>query len=234
MSIIHLLASSNYIIVNKTLIQALGLDCAVLFGELAGEHLYWESRGELQDGFFYSTVQNVEQAIGLSDYKQRECLKKLESEGLIDVKVSGMPPVRYVRINESAILKKFEFQFSKNLSFNSQKISELNLKKFETNNNKTNNNKNNNKCRGKPTLDEVRDFIKQNKLNVDGDKFFNYYEATNWVLRGQKVTDWQALIRYWAANEKPKETQQPAAYDLELFEKQAAKVPEYKRKNKKD
>jgi hypothetical protein len=42
MSVLGLLASRNYITVNKDLIQALGLEEAIILGELASEYSFWE------------------------------------------------------------------------------------------------------------------------------------------------------------------------------------------------
>ena len=38
-----LLANNGYIIVNKVLIRKLGLECAILIGELCSEYSYWEN-----------------------------------------------------------------------------------------------------------------------------------------------------------------------------------------------
>lgn len=231
MNVVNLLASTNYLVVNKELVRLLGLEEAVLIGELAGEYLYWEGKGELKDGFFFSTIQNVEQAIGLSDYKQRECLKRLSAMGLVDVRVLGAPPVRYIRINEMSILKIFENQFSKNLNLDTQKISDLNLKKFETNNNKYNNNRNNNKSYIAPTLEEIQKFFREQKFRASAEVFYNHYSATDWFVGQTKIIDWQAKAREWENREKKPEQ---ASYDLAVqVEQNKNKRPVYKQKNQK-
>ena len=139
MGVTHLLSNDGYIILNKRLVIELGLDEALIIGELAAEYNYWEQSGELTDGYFYSTIENISKNIGMSDYRQRECLKRLEKAGFINIKVKGVPPKRFIKINEDAILKFFNIQYSKNLKIKSQKISELNAEKFERNNNKKNN-----------------------------------------------------------------------------------------------
>ena len=47
MILASLLASSKYIIVNKDLIQILGLNEAVILGELCSEYSYWANTQKL-------------------------------------------------------------------------------------------------------------------------------------------------------------------------------------------
>lgn len=45
-----------------------------------------------------------------------------------------------------------------------------------------------------PTLDEIRDLVKQENLSVNPEKFFYHYESRKW----EGVDDWQARLRLWA------------------------------------
>ena len=45
-----------------------------------------------------------------------------------------------------------------------------------------------------PTLDEIRDLVKQENLSVNPEKFFYHYESRIW----EGVDDWQARLRLWA------------------------------------
>lgn len=109
MRILSLIASDSFITVNKTLIKKVGLEEAVLLGELASEFDYWEKReGLTPDGYFFSTVENIEDKTTLSEFKQRKALKKLKELGLIDVKLKGLPPKRYIKLNEQKILEMFD------------------------------------------------------------------------------------------------------------------------------
>lgn len=100
MGIIDLLRKDNYIIANKTIAQTLGLDEAIIIGELASEFAYWRSKDELQDGYFYSTVENVENNTTLSAHRQRSALNNLKKAGIVDVKVMGLPARRFIKIFE--------------------------------------------------------------------------------------------------------------------------------------
>ena len=55
-----LLATNGYIITNKKLIKECGLYEAILIGELCSESNYWMSQGKLENGWYFSTIENVE------------------------------------------------------------------------------------------------------------------------------------------------------------------------------
>ena len=150
MSILQLISTRNYISLNKDLIRLLGLEEAIILGELASEFDYWEREDKLEEGYFYSTVENIEANTTLSDHKQRKALKNLKSKNLVDVKVKGIPAKRYIKINEDQVLNLINSQFLKNLRTRNENIEELEVKKLKRNNNITNNNIiNNNKERKK-------------------------------------------------------------------------------------
>jgi uncharacterized phage protein (TIGR02220 family) len=98
MSVFGLIASSNFVIVNRDVMRAVGLEAAVLLSELASEEKYYEDNGMIDDGFFYSTIQNIESQTGLSKFKQTAALKVLESHGLLKCEVKGMPARRYFKL----------------------------------------------------------------------------------------------------------------------------------------
>lgn len=156
MNVLQLIASSSFVVVNKQLVKELGLEEALMLGELASEYSYWLDREELtDDGYFYSTVENVEDNTGLSDYKQRKALNSLKQKGLVDVDLRGLPAKRFVKIFEEQLLKLFENKISKNLRTDTQKIKELELKNFDINNNKGKKNNNKNKEREVTDYQEV-------------------------------------------------------------------------------
>lgn len=145
MGLVSMIASNNYIVVNKQLARAFGLEEAVILGELASEMEYWQQRGELKDGFFYSTIENVKENTTLSDKRQRTALGVLKDAGVVDLKLAGLPAKRYVRINEQQLAQILLNNNDQNCAASSAKTEELETPKQQTNNNKPNNNKNNNK-----------------------------------------------------------------------------------------
>lgn len=144
MGLVSLIASNNYIVVNKQLARAFGLEEAVILGELASEMEYWQQRGELKDGYFYSTIENVKDSTTLSDKRQRSALNALKEAGIIDVKLAGLPAKRYIRINENQLSQILLNNACEIGAASFAKTEELEAPKQQRNNNKSNNNKNNN------------------------------------------------------------------------------------------
>ena len=53
----------------------------------------------------------------------------------------------------------------------------------------------------KPKLEELREFCEEKKLNIDVDRFFNYYESKGWKVGMTPMKDWKAAVRNWAKND---------------------------------
>lgn len=143
----ELLRNDGSIVINKKLAKGIGLHQAIMYSELISKYLYFSKRGELKEGYFFNTVENMEQDTCLSDYQQRESIAKLKDLGLIDYKVKGIPPKRYFKIIVSEkVSKMLNALFSKDraLRIDSQKTEELILKKLQGNNTNLNNTKHNN------------------------------------------------------------------------------------------
>lgn len=104
MILASLLSSTKYIIVNKDLIKTIGLHEAIIVGELCAEYTYWESQGQLVDNeYFYSTRENIEDNTGINAHYQRVAIKNLENNGIIESKRMGIPCKTYYKINENAV-----------------------------------------------------------------------------------------------------------------------------------
>lgn len=131
---IDFLASGNYIAVNRTLIKAFGLEGAVLIGELASEAKYWNDRDKLEDGWFFSTIENVEEATGLSGYQQRKALSELTSAGVIETAQKGIPKKRYIRIHFMELVNLVNDKSLKNSTTVGEETSPLESEKVDINN----------------------------------------------------------------------------------------------------
>jgi phage terminase Nu1 subunit (DNA packaging protein) len=69
-----------------------------MFCELLSKESYFEEREQLtNDGWFYCTVSEMEDATTLSEYQQKKVVTKLTSLGLIEYRVKGSPPIRYFK-----------------------------------------------------------------------------------------------------------------------------------------
>ena len=64
----------------------------------------------------------------------------------------------------------------------------------------------------KPTPEEVDAYSATRPIRINGNQFWNYYEARGWKFKtGQPMKDWKATVRTWEGNEKErgKATSQP-------------------------
>ena len=163
--LMNLLSNNGYIIVNKEVIKKIGLHEAIILGELCSEYCYWEKANKLDNGYFFSTRENIADNTGLSEYQQREPFKKLINMGIVKEKLKGMPQLKWYSLDMDNLYKlfngeidlksrceetkeqgneKLEVKQSNNLIASQQEIGQLDVKKIDTNNN-NNNNKNKNK-----------------------------------------------------------------------------------------
>lgn len=79
----------------------------------------------------------------------------------------------------------------------------------------------------RPTVEEVRNYCKERKNNVDPEHFISYYESNGWKVGRNPMKDWKAAVRNWEQREKPKEKppdpwkmSNQRNYDYDALEKQ--------------
>lgn len=141
MSIMHLLTSNGFITVNKHLARTLGLDEAVIFGELCGKYEYRAARGELdENGYFYCTVEDLEDTTTLGERRQRKAINNLVKIGLVEQVTKGLPRKRFFKINENAVLAIFSVQSLQNAGQSSCKTQDTVPAKCRINKNTHNKN----------------------------------------------------------------------------------------------
>lgn len=107
-AISKLLSTDGFIQVNKTLIKKIGLHEAILIGELCAEYNYWDEQDKLEDGYFYSTRDNIEENTGLSEHYQRKALSHLYELGIILIEKRGLPAKNYYKIDFNILLSVIE------------------------------------------------------------------------------------------------------------------------------
>lgn len=191
--LMSLLSNNGYIIVNKDLIKKLGLHEAILLGEMCAEYTYWEKSNKLEEGFFFSTKENIAENTGLSPYQQRLPLKRLVEYGIVIEKNKGIYNKKWYSFNMDKLykllneeielkstseetlqvdVKKLDNQLSRNFTSTYQENEEQDIKKLDTNNNKINNKKSNNKKKY-----NERVYMTEEEYKAITDKYG--YERTN-------------------------------------------------------
>lgn len=167
MSILQLLARENYITYHKTLAKLLGVDEAILFGELC-------SMNNLYGNEFFCEQSKLMNDTCLSEYRVRNALKNLQKANLVYVVKKGLPAKNYYILDEKKLIDILECQSTSSIkfdttgddNFNSTSDSKFNSTFNKNTNNKNTDNKNtNNKkvSKGKSFDEIIKDFCKENE-----------------------------------------------------------------------
>jgi len=127
--VLDLLDSSNFITLNKSLIQSLGLNEAIMLGELAGKYRYWKTAGRLdKNGYFFIKRDDLNLETGLSSHQQRKALEHLKDLGIVDYGQDEHST------NRSNLYKIFNDALLNYLTMDGQKIERSNVEKLHTTN----------------------------------------------------------------------------------------------------
>lgn len=100
-AIFQVLNPNNTLTINRPLAHAIGLSEATVYAALIAKCSYYERTDKLDDGWFYSTVPDLEESTSLSEYQQKRCIANLVKVGLIESKNRGLPAKRSFRIIEN-------------------------------------------------------------------------------------------------------------------------------------
>ena len=99
MKILEQLNPTNTGSYNRPIAHALGLSAAVVYAALISKQVYYEQHNKLdEEGFFYSTIADLQESTTLTKRQQKDAIKVLIDKGLIKRKRCGMPAKRYFRV----------------------------------------------------------------------------------------------------------------------------------------
>ena len=70
-----------------------------------------------------------------------------------------------------------------------------------------------------PSLQQIKDYVKEHSLNVDPDRFFSYYSKTNWKTTKGNPIDWQDKLKEWSSTEKEDKPQKSSNPFLDALKK---------------
>ena len=172
----QLLMSSNYYTLNKQIVKSLGIESAFLLTILI------EASDGLADeeGWFYQTIETLEELTGLSRHKQNKIIQDLIEAKILIQENRGTPCRRFFKISfqeiENLVFKKTETSLlkidkldCKNLTNYSAKDLQTSLLKIDNNKEHNINNINkelNHKEEKVPDdLKKIKEWFKENKIN---------------------------------------------------------------------
>ena len=101
----HLLSSSAFLVVNKSLARQIGLNESVLLADLISKEEYFADNDQLLDGWFFNTSKNIENDTTLTSHQQRKAIKKLADLEIIEVKLIGIPAKQHFKVHELRLLE---------------------------------------------------------------------------------------------------------------------------------
>ena len=61
----------------------------------------------------------------------------------------------------------------------------------------------------KPTLEELKRYIDEKNLNVDAEKFLDYYSSNGWRVGKNPMKSWEATVRNWNRREEQEKKTEP-------------------------
>ena len=140
----QLLMSSNYYTLNKQIVKALGIEPAFLLTILI------EASDGLADdeGWFYQTIETLEELTGLSRHKQNKIIQDLIEAKILIQENRGTPCRRFFKISfqeiENLVLKKTETSLLKIDKLDCKNLTNYSVKNSQTSLSKINNNKEHN------------------------------------------------------------------------------------------
>ena len=140
----QLLMSSNYYTLNKQIVKALGIEPAFLLTILI------EASDGLADdeGWFYQTIETLEELTGLSRHKQNKIIQDLIETNILIQENRGTPCRRFFKISfqeiENLVFKKTETSLLKIDKLDCKKLTNYSVKSSQTSLLKISNNKEHN------------------------------------------------------------------------------------------
>jgi len=171
----QLLMSSNYYTLNKQIVKTLGIESAFLLTILI------EASDGLADdeGWFYQTIETLEDLTGLSRHKQNKIIQDLIEASILIQENRGTPCRRFFKISfqeiENLVFKKTETSLLKIDKLDCKKLTNYSVKKSQTSLLKIDNNKEHN-------INNINKELNHKEENASGDDFEKIKE---WFKRNE-------------------------------------------------
>lgn len=171
----QLLMSSNYYTLNKQIVKTLGIEPAFLLTILI------EASDGLADdeGWFYQTIETLEELTGLSRHKQNKIIQDLIEASILIQENRGTPCRRFFKISfqeiENLVFKKTETSLLKIDKLDCKKLTNYSVKKSQTSLLKIDNNKEHN-------INNIHKEFNHKEENASGDDFEKIKE---WFKRNE-------------------------------------------------
>lgn len=97
-SLTELLNPNNTISAHRYLAHSIGMTETIIYSALISKHIFYSKNNMLLDGYFYSTISDLEESTTFGVKAQKSAINKLIQLGLVECVVKGLPAKRYFRI----------------------------------------------------------------------------------------------------------------------------------------
>ena len=64
----------------------------------------------------------------------------------------------------------------------------------------------------KPTQEQIREYMLEQRMNDESERFYNYYEAVGWKVGRNPMKNWKAAVITWKKNQQPVQQQEQPKY----------------------
>ncbi len=69
-----------------------------------------------------------------------------------------------------------------------------------------------------PTVDEIQAYVTEKSMNVDAEKFWNFYESKGWMVGKNPMKSWRAACSTWNLKDKPPSKALPHDPELDKYD----------------
>jgi len=202
-----ILASTPFLILNKSLLVAFGIDANVVLSHLYQQQNYFREQDQLKDGMFFCTTENISCVTTLSYYQIKQAIATLTKWGILKVVRKGVPAKLYFKIDESQILKNLNSSVEKTSILDCENFNNKILKNSKTiNNNKEKIIKYNNDIIARGMM--FTKSLVEMKLDIDDNivkDFIDYWTEDNGKkMRFEMEKTWNTNLRLkrWVRNQE--------------------------------
>lgn len=154
-------------------------------------------------GIIYGLTRKTSKCFATNDYLAKiisktprtvvNLLKYLQKYGYIEIEYDYDKNNHYVTQRTIKMSKNFCLFNEKNYSDDGKKVQSTHENDFEYNNIKANKISTNSVT---PTINIIKNYVLNNNLQVNPQKFFDFYDKNNFMYRGKPI-NWQERIHKW-------------------------------------
>lgn len=97
-ALLQLINPDNTMSINRFLAHSIGMAETIIYSALISKYTYYRDNGKASDGWFYSTIEDLQESTTYGRKVQSSAINKLTEYGLLESKLMGMPAKRYFRL----------------------------------------------------------------------------------------------------------------------------------------